>query len=156
MKFTGADGAVYKILSVKKNNSTVMYYAAKKNAKGKVSVPATVKYKGVTFKVVSIRSKAFANRKKVQKVIIGKNVASIGKKAFYNCKKLKKVTMKTTKKIKKKVGKAAFKKTAKNIVFKLPAKKYKTYKKVLKKKGVSRKAVYKKYKKQKKQKKQKK
>ena len=156
MKFIGADGAVYKILSVKKSNPTVMYYAAKKNAKGKVSVPATVKYKGVTFKVVSIRAKAFANRKKVQKVIIGKNVASIGKKAFYNCKKLKKVTMKTTRKIKKKVGKAAFKKTAKNIVFKLPAKKYKTYKKVLKKKGVSRKAIYKKYKKQKKQKKQKK
>ena len=152
MKFTGADGAVYKILCVKKKNSTVMYYAAKKKAKGKVSVPATVKYKGVTFKVVSIRAKAFANRKKLQKVIIGKNVASIGKKAFYNCKKLKKVTIKTTKKIKKKVGKAAFKKTAKKIVFKLPAKKYKTYKKVLKKKGVSRKAIYKKYKKQKKQK----
>lgn len=152
MKFTGADGAVYKILSVKKSNPTVMYYAAKKNAKGKVSVPATVKYKGVTFKVVSIRAKAFANRKKVQKVIIGMNVASIGKKAFYNCKKLKKVTIKTTKKIKKKVGKAAFKKTAKNIVFKLPAKKYKVYKKLLKKKGVSRKAIYKKYKKQKKQK----
>ena len=152
MKFTGADGAVYKILSVKKNNPTVIYYAAKKNAKGKVSVPATVKYKGVTFKVVSIRAKAFANRRKVQKVIIGKNVASIGKKAFYNCKKLKKVTIKTTKKIKKKVGTAAFKKTAKNIVFKLPAKKYKVYKKVLKKKGVSRKAIYKKYKKQKKQK----
>ena len=152
MKFTGADGAVYKIISVKKNNPTVMYYAAKKNAKGKVSVPATVKYKGVTFKVVSIRTKAFANRRKVQKVIIGKNVASIGKKAFYNCKKLKKVTIKTTKKIKKKVGTAAFKKTAKNIVFKLPAKKYKVYKKLLKKKGVSRKAIYKKYKKQKKQK----
>ena len=152
MKFTGADGAVYKILSVKKSNPTVMYYAAKKNAKGKVSVPATVKYKGVTFKVVSIRTKAFANRRKVQKVIIGKNVASIGKKAFYNCKKLKKVTIKTTKKIKKKVGTAAFKKTAKNIVFKLPAKKYKVYKKLLKKKGVSRKAIYKKYKKQKKQK----
>lgn len=152
MKFTGADGAVYKILSVKKNNPTVIYYAAKKKAKGKVSVPATVKYKGVTFKVVSIRTKAFANRRKVQKVIIGKNVASIGKKAFYNCKKLKKVTIKTTKKIKKKVGTAAFKKTAKNIVFKLPAKKYKVYKKVLKKKGVSRKAIYKKYKKQKKQK----
>lgn len=152
MKFTGADGAVYKILSVKKNNPTVIYYAAKKKAKGKVSVPATVKYKGVTFKVVSIRTKAFANRRKVQKVIIGMNVASIGKKAFYNCKKLKKVTIKTTKKIKKKVGKAAFKKTAKNIVFKLPAKKYKVYKKVLKKKGVSRKAIYKKYKKQKKQK----
>ena len=152
MKFTGADGAVYKILSVKKNNPTVIYYAAKKKAKGKVSVPATVKYKGVTFKVVSIRTKAFANRRKVQKVIIGKNVASIGKKAFYNCKKLKKVTIKTTKKIKKKVGKAAFKKTAKNIVFKLPAKKYKVYKKLLKKKGVSRKAIYKKYKKQKKQK----
>lgn len=152
MKFTGADGAVYKILSVKKNNPTVIYYAAKKKAKGKVSVPATVKYKGVTFKVVSIRTKAFANRRKVQKVIIGKNVASIGKKAFYNCKKLKKVTIKTTKKIKKKVGTAAFKKTAKNIVFKLPAKKYKVYKKLLKKKGVSRKAIYKKYKKQKKQK----
>ena len=152
MKFTGADGAVYKILSVKKNNPTVIYYAAKKKAKGKVSVPAIVKYKGVTFKVVSIRAKAFANRRKVQKVIIGKNVASIGKKAFYNCKKLKKVTIKTTKKIKKKVGTEAFKKTAKNIVFKLPAKKYKVYKKVLKKKGVSRKAIYKKYKKQKKQK----
>lgn len=147
MKFTGADGAVYKILSVKKNNPTAMYYAAKKKAKGKVSVPATVKYKGVTFKVVSIRAKAFANRRKLQKVIIGKNVSSIGRKAFYNCRKLKKVIIKTTKLTKKRVGSVVFKKTAKNIVFKLPAKKYKAYKKFLKKKGVSRKAVYKKYKK---------
>ena len=147
MKFTGADGAVYKILSVKKNNPTAMHYAAKKKAKGKVSVPATVKYKGVTFKVVSIRAKAFANRRKLQKVIIGKNVSSIGRKAFYNCRKLKKVIIKTTKLTKKRVGSAAFKKTAKNIVFKLPAKKYKAYKKFLKKKGVSRKAVYKKCKK---------
>ena len=146
-KFTAADGAVYKVISTRKSNPTVMYYAAEKNAKGKVRVPATVKYNGVTYKVVSIRAKAFANRRKLQKVIIGKNVTSIGRKAFYNCRKLKKVIIKTTKLTKKRVGSAAFKKTAKNIVFKLPAKNYKAYKKVLKKKGVSRKAVYKKNKK---------
>ena len=142
--FVAADGAVYKVISAKKSKPTVMYYKAKKNAKGKVGVPATVKYKGVTYKVVSIGSKAFANRKKVRKVIIGKNVTSIGKKAFYNCRKLKKVIIKTTKLTKKRVGTLAFKKTAKNIVFKVPAKKYRVYKKMLKKKGVSKKAIYKK------------
>lgn len=61
-----------------------------KNAKS-VTIPATVKIDGTTFKVTSIADKTFANNKKLKKVVIGNNVVSVGKKAFYKCTKLKTV-----------------------------------------------------------------
>ena len=66
--------------------------AANKNAKS-VTIPATVKIDGTTFKVTSIADKTFANNKKLKKVVIGNNVVSVGKKAFYKCTKLKTVKL---------------------------------------------------------------
>ena len=84
-----------------------------------VTIPATVKYKGTTYKVTSI-----------------------GSKAFYNCKKLKTVTIKSRKL--KSVGKNAFKGIYKKAKVTVPKSKYKAYRKQFKKAGFSSKTVWKK------------
>lgn len=84
-----------------------------------VTIPATVKYRGITYEVTSI-----------------------GSKAFYNCKKLKTVTIKSRKL--KSVGKNAFKGIYKKAKVTVPKSKYKAYRKLLKKAGLSSKTVRKK------------
>ena len=111
-----------------------MYGKSKKNASN-VIVPDKIKVNGVTYQVKSIAPKTFANNKKLKKITIGKNVTSIGKQAFAGCKKLKKITIKSAKLKSNSVGKNAFKGTAKKLTVKVPKKKYKAYKKFLKKKG---------------------
>ncbi|MCD8019474.1 MAG: leucine-rich repeat domain-containing protein, partial [Clostridiales bacterium] len=86
--------------------------------------------------------------KKITKVTIGKNVTKIGKKAFYNCKNLKKITIKSTKLKAKNISAKAFTKAGssnyKKLVVKVPKGKVSSYKKMLKKKGLSAKATVKK------------
>lgn len=121
------------------DKKTVKLEAGLKNAKGKVTIPATVDVKGTAYKVTAIGKKAFANRKGLKNVIIGgnvtsieteafsgctamtavtlgENVSTIGKKAFYNCKKLKTVTVSGKKA--PKIQKNAFKKTAPKVTVK--------------------------------------
>ena len=64
-----------------------------KKRKTSISIAATVKKNGVTYKVTSIATNAFKGYSTLKKVTIGKNVTSIGKSAFYKCKKLKTVSM---------------------------------------------------------------
>lgn len=96
----------------------VAFTKCKANAKT-VAIPATIKIKGVTHKVTSIAKNAFKNNKKLTKVTVGKNVTKVGTNAFKGCTKLK--TVKLASSITKK------KKTA--------------LKKLLKKAGVSAKAI---------------
>lgn len=119
--------ASYKISNVKSN--TVEYKAPLNNKKATVTVPATVKVGGVTYKVTSIAKNAFKNNKKLKKVTIGANITTIGANAFAGCKNLKTVDIKSKKL--KSVGKNAFKGIHKKAVFKVPAKKLKAYKKLL-------------------------
>lgn len=119
---------VYKIKDVKKKTVSVVSTVGKKVKK--VSIPKKVIYKQVSYKVVSIGNNAFKNRKRLIKVTIGKNITMIGKKAFYNCKKLRLIVIKTTKL--KKIKKQAFRKINKNAIVKVPKKKKKMYKKLLK------------------------
>ncbi|WP_455056792.1 cellulase family glycosylhydrolase [Jutongia sp.] len=119
--------ASYKISNVKSN--TVEYKAALNSKKATVTVPATVKVSGVTYKVTSIAKNAFKNNKKLKKVTIGANITTIGANAFAGCKNLKTVDIKSKKL--KSVGKNAFKGIHKKAVFKVPAKKLKAYKKLL-------------------------
>ncbi|MDE6566207.1 MAG: leucine-rich repeat domain-containing protein [Lachnospiraceae bacterium] len=110
----------------------------------KVTIPATVKIDGFTFKVTAVSAKAFAGCKKLKTVTIGANVSSIGKQAFKNCKKLSKITIRSKKLTKGKVGAGAFKGIAKKATIKVPKKKYKAYKKFLRKKGIGKKVKIKK------------
>lgn len=112
----------------------------------KVSIPEKIKVNGKTYKVTSIAAKAFKNNKKLKSVVIPKTVKKIGKQAFYGCSKLKKITIKTKMLKMNRVGSKAFAKIYKKPTIKVPKKKYKSYKKILKKRGVGKKAKWKKLK----------
>ena len=109
-----------------------------------VTIPDTVTYAGKPYKVTEISDRAFYSCKKLKTVTIGKNVKKIGSKAFYNCRNLKKITVKTKKLATKSVGAKAFGNTHKKVTVKVPASKYKIYKKLLVKKGISKKAKFRK------------
>lgn len=95
-------------------------------------------------KVTTIGNKAFYNCSKLTSITIPSKVTKIGKSAFEKCKKLKTVTIKTKKLTAKKVGAKAFKSIKSTATIKVPKKKYKTYKSMLYKKGVGKKATFKK------------
>ena len=98
--------------------------------------------------VTTIGNSAFQNCTALKKVTIPKKVTKIGKKAFYGCKKLTGITIKTTKLTTKKVGSKAFSKAGssnyKKLTVKVPKSKLKSYKTMLRKRGLSFKAKVKK------------
>lgn len=122
-----------KVLSNTKK--TVEYVKTSKKTYTNVTVPATVKISGVTYKVTSISANAFKGMKKLQKVTIGENIEKIGAKVFDGCKKLNKITVVSKKLSSKTVNSRTFTGTKKNITVKVPKNKYKAYKKFLTKKG---------------------
>ena len=134
--------AKYEILDTAKKEVAYKKPVSKK-AKT-VTIPTTVKINGVTYKVTQIADNAFANNKKITKVTIGSNVTTIGKKAFYGCKKLKTITIKTTKLTGKRVGSKAFKGIYAKATIKVPKSKLTSYKKLLKARGIGKKAKIKK------------
>lgn len=126
----------------------------------KVKIPPTVTIGGTDFKVTAIRKNAFKNSKKIVSAEIGDNVTSVGASAFEGCTKLSKVTVgkgvteigssvfKKCKKLSKitikslrlkKVGKNALKGIKATAKIKVPAKKLKAYRKLLKNKGQGKK-----------------
>ena len=94
--------------------------------------------------IVKIDHRAFANCISLSKITIPGSVRSIGKQAFCNCKKLSSITIKTSTLSGKTVGSKAFAGTYKKPTVKVPAKQMKAYKKLLKVRGMSSKAVYRK------------
>ena len=96
-----------------------------------------------TYQVTAIASRAFVNRKKLKKVTIGANVSKIGKYAFYGCTNLKTITIKSTKLTASTVGSKAFSKIYTKATIKIPKAKKTAYKKILLKKGVTKKMKFK-------------
>jgi len=133
-------GAVYEITMEGKEVS----YKKQSTKKKKIVIPDQVTINGYTYKVTSIADNAFKNNKNITTVIIGKNIKRIGKKAFYGCKSLRNITIKTKLLKKNTVGIKAFTKAGsknyKKLKVKVPKKKLKLYKKILRKKGLSKKA----------------
>lgn len=117
--------------TVTKAGSEVRF--SKANAKARViTVPSTIKAKGITYKVTSIGTNAFKNCKKLTKATIGANVKVIKAKAFNNCPKLKAVTIKTALLTKKTASKKCFSKVNKRMVIKSPRKVKRAYVKIFK------------------------
>lgn len=79
-----------------KNKISLMFLGNNKKNYKTVSIPSSLKYKNKTYQVSAIANGALKNNRKLQKVIIGKNVCTIGKQAFCNCKKLKTVSIPST------------------------------------------------------------
>ena len=151
--FTIGKKLTYKVTACSKKVKTVTVIGSKKQLKS-ITIPATVTYRKMKFKVTEISKNAFKKQKKLTKVTLGNNVTKIGANAFYGDKKLSKVTIgknvtniganafygdkklsKVTIKGKnlKKIGKNAFKKIKKSATFKVPKGKAKAYKNMLKK-----------------------
>ncbi len=128
------NGLTYQVTGKK----SVTFVKPAKKTITKIVIPATVKANGKSYKVTKINASACRNCKKLKTITIGKNVKSIGKYAFYNCRKVKTLTIKTTSLTSKKVGKNAFKGVPKKAKLKLPGKKAKTYKKLLKNRGLGK------------------
>ena len=106
---------------------------SKANAKARaITVPSTIKAKGITYKVTSIGTNAFKNCKKLTKATIEANVKVIKAKAFNNCPKLKAVTIKTALLTKKTASKKCFSKVNKRMVIKSPRKVKRAYVKIFK------------------------
>lgn len=71
----------YKILS---SNTVELTSELKSSYSGHVKIPSVVKHSGVTYQVVGIGKRAFADQTKMKSVEIPASVTSIGEDAFYN------------------------------------------------------------------------
>ncbi len=168
------DGVTYKVTAIDKNafkNSTIKkitignnietigtnaFYGCKKLktvkiGKNVITIGDKAFYKCTALTKITIPSKvktigkqAFYDCKKLKSVTIGKSVAKIGSKAFYGCSKLKTLTIKSKKLTTKRIGSKAFGKTPKSMKVKVPKKKWRAYKSMLIKRGVNKKAKFKK------------
>lgn len=116
---------------VTKAGTEVSLVKTSKNAKN-VTIPATMKGNGITYKVTSIGTKAFNSNKKLSKVTVGANIKSISNNAFFKCPALKNVTMKTVLLTNKTAKKNAFKTPSKKMVITVPKKVKKAYAKIFK------------------------
>lgn len=96
-----------------------------------VSIPAVIKVNGIKIKVTAIAPKALFKYKALKSVTIGANIQSIGKQAFQGSRKLNKITIKST--VLKAIGAKALSGISKTAEIKVPAKKKKAYKRLLKK-----------------------
>ena len=124
----------YKVTALTKTKGVVSYLGISGSKTEKITIPDTVKIKSVTCKVDAISANALKGNRKLTSVVMGRNIKTIGQKAFYGCKNLKKVTIKST--ILSKVGKKAFTGTNEKITINVPNKNVKSYKKLLKNKGL--------------------
>ena len=129
--------AIYRVTDVGAKGNTAALVKPLKKTNRTFGVPATIKSEDgkFTFKVTAISKNAFKKNTKLKKVTIGKNVSKIGANAFSGCKKLKNIKITSTQLTKKSVGKNVFKGIAKKAVIKVPKKKRKAYKNILKGKG---------------------
>lgn len=135
-------GNYYKIIS--KSKKAVQYEKPVNKNISSITIPAVVKINGKRYKVTGIAANAFKNCKRLKKVTIGTNINKIGKKAFYGCSSLKNIKVKTSKLTNSRIGRQAFKGIHKKSVIKVPKRQLKTYKKILKTKGIGKKVKIKK------------
>lgn len=144
-------------------NQIVTCYGTTNSRVTKISIPSTVRYNGVTYRVTSIWANAFKKKSRLTTVSIGHNVSVIGKNAFYKCKKLKKVTIGTgltqinpgafrgvkkgctitIKSLKLKRVSSRIDQSVSRMTVRVPKRKYTAYKKLLRKK--SKTVIIKKY-----------
>lgn len=146
------DGVMYRVTSIGanafKNNSKLIRVKIGENVTtiGASAFYGCLKLKSVTLgkNVTFIGNKAFYKCLRLTKITIPSKVKKIGKQAFYNCKKLKNITIKTSKLTSGRVGSKAFKGIHSKAVIRVPKKKLKSYKKLLRAKGIGKRVKVKK------------
>lgn len=144
------DDITYKVTAIEKNafknNKYIKKLVIGDNVKtiGANAFYGCTKLKTVTLgkNVATISSKAFYKCTSLTSITLPSKVKKIGTSAFYGCKKLKTMTIKTKLLKSSYVGKNAFKGVKTKVTIKLPKSMYKTYKTLLCKKGISKKAKF--------------
>ena len=133
--------AIYKVILLKEDKVEVKYVKPVNKKSKTVTIPDTVTLSdGTVAEVTNISAKAFKGNTQMTKVILGKNVKSIGKEAFRGCKNLKSITIKSKKLTYKNVGNKAFSAIPNTAKIKVPKSRLAAYKKLLNRKGLSKKA----------------
>lgn len=135
---------VYKVTKSGTTGGTVQFVKIKNTKAKTITIPATVTFDGITYKVTSIAAGALKNNTTVTTVTIGKYVTSIGSGAFRGCSKLKMIHLNTTLLTTKTVSGKAFSGVSTGAVIKVPESSLESYKKLLIKKGLSKKVRIKK------------
>ena len=133
-----SSAAIYKVTG--KNTVEYVKSSSKKKA---IVIPESITAKKIKYHVSSIAANAFKGNKKLKRVVISSNIRKIGRQAFFNCKNLRNITIKTPYLSKKTVGTKAFKGIHAKAKIKVPKKQKKAYQKLLKAKGVGKKATIK-------------
>ena len=110
-----------------------------------VTIPDTIMTNGEIYKVTQISNNAFKNNKNVTKIKIGKNIKYIGKNAFKGCKKVKIIIIRSSELNARTVSGSAFKGIKKGTVIKVPKNKVSAYRKLFRKKGLSKQVKIKAY-----------
>jgi hypothetical protein len=136
--------AEYKVTKADGKILTVTYVRPCSNKITTVSLPKTITVGGITYKVTAIADNAFKNCKKLKKITIGGNVITIGKNVFNGDKKLKTIVIKTNQLTSKSVSKKAFAGVSSKVTIKVSKSKVKTYTRLFRSKGLSRKVKVKK------------
>ena len=121
------------------SNPTVSYIGTTDKKVTSITIPDSVTFNNVTYKVTGISDKALSGNKKIKKLTIGKNVTVIGKNVFYKCNNLKTIIIKTAEL--KSVGKNAIKGINSKATIKVPKKQLKVYKKLFGKKTGFKKSI---------------
>lgn len=121
----------------------VIYLGATNKSLKNVMVASSVMFEGERYQITAINEKAFCNLKKATSVTIGNNVKSIGKQAFLSCKKLKTIIITSKNLTEKGLHKKAFYGISKQTVIRVPKEKKKSYTKLFRKKGLSKKVMIK-------------
>jgi hypothetical protein len=84
--------ASFVVTSSDAKNPTVKYTATKKTTSTSVTIPNTVTFNNVKYKITEVSPRAFKKNKKIKTVKIGKYVTKIGNEAFSGCTSLTTVT----------------------------------------------------------------
>lgn len=105
-----------------------------------LGVADSVKIGGVAYKITAVGNNAFYGYKYLTTLVLGKNIRVVGNKAFYGCSGLKNTRINSTDL--RVVGTNAFAGIYAKPVVKLPAARIAKYKVLMKRGGVSAKAVY--------------
>lgn len=137
------DGVTYKVTKVDdgafKGNKTVTTVKIPSSVTtiGKDAFNGCSKLKTVSVpkNVTTIGANAFKRCSSLTKVTLPSKATKIGANAFNGCKKMKTITIKSTKLTSKSIASGAFKGLSKKVTIKVPKKRLKAYKKLLKKKG---------------------
>lgn len=86
-----ANGIYYGITSTA--DKTVEVVVGDAQYSGDVTIPATVAYDGITYRVTSIGKHAFYDCSNLASIVISEGVTSIGDYAFFNCSSLASITL---------------------------------------------------------------